>query len=359
MTLHYKNYFAKHLNNSKKTWTGINTILCRKSKAKISDIFLNSNGKLFTDQKTVSKMFNNYFINVADKLATTIPKPNTKFQDYLKNPNEHTIYLKETTPAEVDKLICGLDQNKAPDLYGISTKIVKMGGFVMAEIISYLFNMSIKHGKFPNFLQNAKVVPCHKDDSRLEMSNYRPISLLPTISKIFEKLMYARLIEFIKKHNILYENQFGFQSGMSTEYAVNALLNNIVETLENKEYGVCILLDFAKAFDTVNHNILISKLEHYGIRGVALNWLRSYLSNRMQCVEIGDAQSELEFIKCGVPQGSVLGPLLFLIYINDIVNASKIFKFILFADDTSLYYSCEDARTIEETVNRELAKISE
>ena len=146
---------------------------------------------------------------------------------------------------------------------------------------------------------------------------------------------------------------------MSTEYAVNALLNNIIETLEKKEFGVCILLDFAKAFDTVNHEILISKLENYGIRGVALQWLRSYLSNRMQCVEIGDVQSELEFIKCGVPQGSVLGPLLFLIYINDIVNSSTIFKFILFADDTSLYYSCKNARTIEETVNRELAKISD
>ena len=215
-------------------------------------------------------MFNNYFINVADKLAEKIPKPNTKFQDYLHNPNEHSIYLKETTPAEVDKLIHGLDSTKAPDLYGISSKIVKMGGFIIARIISYLFNLSIKHGKFPNFLQNAKVVPCHKDDSRQEMSNYRPISLLPTISKIFEKLMYTRLIEFIKKYNILYENQFGFQSGMSTEYAVNALLNNIIETLEKKEYGVCILLDFAKAFDTVNHEILISKLEHYGIRGIAL-----------------------------------------------------------------------------------------
>ena len=133
----------------------------------------------------------------------------------------------------------------------------------------------------------------------------------------------------------------------------------IFETLENQEYGVCILLDFAKAFDTVNHEILINKLEYYGIRGVALQWLRSYLSNRMQCAEIGDVQSELEFIKCGVPQGSVLGPLLFLIYINDIVNSSNIFKFILFADDTSLYYSCKNARTIEEIVNRELAKISD
>ena len=124
---------------------------------------------MYTDQKVVSKMFNNYYINVAGNLEKKIPKPKTKFQDYLKNPNEHSIYLKETTPAEVNKLTCDLDANKAPDLYGISAKIVKMGGYIMDSIISYLFNMSINHGKFPNFLQNAKVIPVHKDDSRLEI----------------------------------------------------------------------------------------------------------------------------------------------------------------------------------------------
>ena len=356
---YHTNYFIKNMNNAKKSWAGINTILHRRSKQKISDIFLNIDGKLVTDQKVVSKLFNSYFINVADNLAKKIPKPNSKYQDYLKNPNEHSIYLQETTPDEVEKIISKMDSNKAADIYGISTKLIKEGGIVMVEIITLLFNMSINQGKFPDPLKNAKVIPAHKGDSRLEMSNYRPISLLPTLSKVFEKLMYARLIGFFTKHGIIYENQFGFQSNMSTEYAVNKLLNYIFETLEKNEYGVCIFLDFAKAFDTVNHEILLKKLEHYGIRGIALNWLKSYLNNRMQCTEIGDTQSELELIKCGVPQGSVLGPLLFLIYINDIVNSSNLFKFTLFADDTSLYYSCKNTNKLEEIINIELSKISD
>ena len=129
------------------------------------------------------------------------------------------------------------------------------------------------------------------------MSNYRPISLLPIFSKLLEKLMYARVIDFIKRYKLLYENQYGFQKGLSTELAVNSLLYNIVDCLENKEVGFCILLDFAKAFDTVNHEILLDKLQYYGIRGTAYNWFKSYLTNRKQCTEIGNLQSKLDNIK--------------------------------------------------------------
>ena len=146
---------------------------------------------------------------------------------------------------------------------------------------------------------------------------------------------------------------------MSTEFAVNSLVNNIVRCLENKQVGFCILLDFAKAFDTVNHDILLNKLEYYGIRGIALNWFKSYLSDRMQCTEIGDTQSKLSFIKHGVPQGSILGPLLFLLYINDIVMSSPVFKFILFADDTSLFYSHKNKHDAVDILNSELSKISQ
>ena len=167
----HSNYFLENMNNAKKSWTGINTILHRRTKQKNSDIFLNVDGKLVTDQKVVSKLFNDYFVNVADNLAKKIPKPTTKYQDYLKNPNEHSIYLHETTPDEVEKIIGKLDSNKAADIYGMSSKLIKEGGSVMVEIITLLFNMSITQGKFPDALKNAKIIPIHKDDSRLEMSN--------------------------------------------------------------------------------------------------------------------------------------------------------------------------------------------
>ena len=356
---YHKQYFIKHANNLKKAWKGINNLLNRQGKFKVSDIFLNINGKLVTEQKIVADKMNHYFVNVADKLAEKIPKPNTKYQDFLKNPNVHSFYLSEINPYEIDELIRDLGMNKAGDIYGNTSNIVKLGGPVLTQILSLLFNRSLEQGIFPSALKVAKILPIHKGDSIFEMSNYRPISLLPIFSKILEKLMYARLIEFIKKYNILYENQFGFQKGLSTEFAINCLLNNIVECLENKETGFCILLDFAKAFDTVNHEILLDKLEYYGIRGVAYNWFKSYLSKRSQCTEIGDTQSKFDFVKHGVPQGSVLGPLLFLLYINDIVLSSKICKFTLFADDTSLFYSHKNKSEGSKILNTELSKIAE
>ena len=354
----YKKYFNEHISNMKKTWNGINNLLNRRNKQKNSDIFLNINGELFTDQNLAVEKMNEYFTNVANGLAKKIPKPNTKFQDYLKNPNEHSIFLSEVLPHEIVEIVEKLGSNKSGDLYGITSNIVKLGGLPLIQILTSLFNKSISQGIFPSALKYAKVIPIHKGDSIFEMSNYRPISLLPIFSKILEKLMYSRIINFIEKHDILYKKQFGFQKGMSTEYAVNSLVSNIVKCLESTEVGFCILLDFAKAFDTVNHEILLDKLEYYGIRGIALDWFKSYLSDRMQCTEIGHIQSKLDYIKCGVPQGSILGPLLFLLYINDIVMSSEVFQFTLFADDTSLFYSHKNEQDAVPIINAELSKIS-
>ena len=356
---YFRNYFVKHANNIKKTWKGVNNLLNRQGSTKISDIFLNINGQLITDQTIVVDKMNKYFINVADNLAKDIPPSTKSYADFLKNPNPHSIFLTEIGPDEIAKIVKDLGINKAGDIYGNTTNLVKLGGDVLIQILTFLFNKSLEQGIFPNALKISKIVPIHKGDSMFIMSNYRPISLLPIFSKILEKLMYTRVMSFIQKYNILYKNQFGFQKGMSTEFAINALVDNIVQCLENKETGYCIFLDFAKAFDTVNHQILLKKLEYYGIRGTALKWFTSYLSNRMQCTEIGDTQSKLDYIKCGVPQGSILGPLLFLLYINDIVLSSEVFKFNLFADDTSLFYSNNNQAEAIETINTELEKIAQ
>ena len=165
----------------------------RQNKQKLKDIFLNVDGNLYTDQKIVVEKMNDYFINVAENLAKKIPKPSTKFQDYLKNPNKHSIFLSEVLPHEIDDIIKELGSNKSGDLYGITSYIVKVGGLPLTQILTSLFNKSIAQGIFPQVLKCAKVIPIHKGDSILETSNYRPISLLPIFSKILEKVMYSKI----------------------------------------------------------------------------------------------------------------------------------------------------------------------
>ena len=208
---YYKNYFAKYASNIKKTWKGINNLLNRRGNTKVSDIFLNINGKILTEQTVVVDKMNKYFINVADNLVKDIPQSRTPFGDYLEDPNEHSIYLTEIGPDEIAKIVKDLGINKAGDIYGNTTNLVKLGGHVLIQILTFLFNKSLDQGIFPNALKITKIVPIHKGDSVFVMSNYRPISLLPIFSKILEKLMYSRVMEFIKKYNVLFENQFGFQ----------------------------------------------------------------------------------------------------------------------------------------------------
>ncbi len=190
-------------------------------------------------------------------------------------------------------------------------------------------------------------------------TNYRPISVLPSFSKIFEKIVYKRLEAYIKFNGILENNQFGFRCKHSTHMAILDMYDKISESIDKHEVSIGIFIDLSKAFDTINHKILIDKLEHYGIRGVPLHWFRDYLSNRKQYVYYNNTASTLRAITCGVPQGSILGPLLFVLYMNDVMNCSKLLHFILFADDTNLFYSTKNYEDLMKNANEELSKLSE
>ena len=211
---------------------------------------------------------------------------------------------------------------------------------------------------FPDELKIAKVIPLFKKGSKTDLTNYRPISILPSLSKVIEKLIYVRLNNFFDKHGILTQHQYGFRKKHSTEFAILDLQEKIASALENKQSAISIFLDLSKAFDCINHVILLKKLQYYGIRGLAFDLMVSYIKNRQQYVVVDNVSSAPINIHCGVPQGSILGPLLFLIYINDIVNTSDLIYFILFADDTNLFISDANTDNLYNIINVEMTKIS-
>ena len=356
-SVYYKKFFDDHRDNSKKQWQLINGLLNRKSEYRDNIRLKDEHGNLLSTEPDVAARFNEYFSSIASNIKSQISARQTfdpgGFDKYLRNPVPNSIYLKPVAASEVHEIV-----NKLKNKATLDTKIGPMkianGDFKFTETFAHVVNSSFNQGLFPNSLKQAKVVPIHKGGCTSNVANYRPISLLSSFSKIYEKLMHSRVLQFLDSNGSLFEDQYGFRPGMSCEHALLNAQNSILHSLNKNQIAVLLLLDYSKAFDVIEHSILIKKLEHYGIRGVALNWFSSYLSNRRQFVSINGTSSTTNPILYGVPQGSILGPLLFVIYINDLPCISNLAKFILYADDANIIVT----GTTEEEVNQKLQMIT-
>ena len=228
----------------------------------------------------------------------------------------------------------------------------------MSAPLANLINECFSVGHFPKCLKVAKVIPIFKEGDAEDFGNWRPISITPCISKLIEKIVKKRLVSYISKNNILYNKQFGYRSNHSTAHAILNISDHILNNFDKKKHTVSIFLDLSKGFDCVNHEILLKKLQYYGIRGPAFSFFRSYLSNRKQYSYVNGISSEQLTVLCGVPQGSVLGPLLFLLYTNDLATSTN-FLVNLFADDTCLSLSCENLLELNAQCNIEAASVND
>ena len=264
-----------------------------------------------------------------------------------------------TDPQEIIKILKELKPKQSTGHDNVSTHFLKQISNNISTPVSILVNKSIQSGTFPDTLKLAKVIPIYKAKAKDNMSNHRPISLLPALSKILEKVVHRRLYHFLEQQNILYTNQFGFRRKHSTIDAVTKFITDVVQSFEHKQSTLAVYLDLSKAFDTMDHNILHNKLEHYGVRGLSLDWFISYLRNRKQYVTYMGSNSDTRKVECGVPQGSVLGPLLFIIYTNDLPNCLNITKAILFADDTTVYMTSNNMKHLYTIVNHELDNLTD
>ena len=330
------------------TWKTINllTSKCRNSKT-IKSIFIN-NIECF-DNPTIANFFNQYFSKIALELESQMPTSDIDPINYV--PIIRNSFFLSPVCVDETKLIIKNLKNTRNGINSLPVKLFKIYLDVFAPIVTEIANISFTTGKFPEILKSASVTPIHKKDDKRFTSNYRPIVNLHFMSKILEKLIYARVVGFFDRYCILSRYQFGFRKLKSTEDAIILFLDYVYDAIDAGEHCIAVFVDFMKAFDTVHHGILLAKLQCYGIRGVPLELFRSYLLNRRHVTRIGNVCSDERILNIGVPQGSVLGPLLFLVYINDLHRVCPEMSIVLYADDTTIVYHDESYSNLIERCN--------
>lgn len=354
---YYHKKFTEYSNDIKKTWQTINTLIKKSKKTNSIPSLFKDEFRKYETFSDIAEGFNSFFVNVGQSLANNIPDSDVNFRDFLREPVEQSFVFQNITETIIydtlsklkPKLSCGHDN--------ISMNLLKQIMPCILSPVIYLFNLSFKTGYIPQDYKIAKIIPIFKAGEMNKFDNYRPISILSAFSKLMEKIVVCQMMKYLNKYKILYEHQYGFREKRDTSQPIMQLLNKIYQGLnkENSEYTISIFIDLKKAFDTCDLEILLKKMDFYGFRGISQKWFCSYLKGRFQYVEINGVKSSLKGITHGVPQGSVLGPILFLIYINDLPNSLNLFS-SLFADDTIFTNSSNDLSILQNCTNDQLNK---
>ena len=355
-TLHYSSLFNEYRNNIKKTWNLINSLT---GTGRRTDTPVNS---LFVDNTHITNPN-----HIAETFATHFASVSTKTHGHTYNAldhahirlSDHTFFLLPTTPHEILKIINAIKPKKSAGHDALNSQLLKHIKFGIITPLDIIINKSFTEGIFPTSLKISKVIPIHKNKDKSFPSNYRPISLLPSISKIFEKILVKRLTHFLNSQHLLTDHQFGFRKNHSTVHAITKFTLNIISNITVNKPTIATFIDFSKAFDRIDHQILLHKLYLYGIRGTPLTLITSYLKHRSFFVSHNNCISQHKIIDgLGIPQGSVLGPLLFLIYINDLPQYLSDSNTVLFADDTTIYQSHENLNILHANMNTSLQKLN-
>lgn len=353
---YYKRKFSE-TSNTRAVWDTVNEITGQNIGKQPISLLIND--EMVHDSKQIANEFNKYFLTVANKIGVSNIVPgnfqNLKYKNvYPQYTESKSIFIDPALPEDVVKIINSLKNGKSPGVDGISSTLLKHIYPGILEVFTFIINLSLSTGVFPDSLKKAVVIPIYKSGKSSTCSNFRPISLISTFAKLLEKIMKEKLLKFLNNNGFFSKNQYGFRSGLNTETALLDFTTNLANGINNGKCVSGLFLDIKKAFDTVNHTILLDKLNNCGVRGVALNWFTSYLDKRRQCVKVEDKFSDYGEVNCGVPQGSVLGALLFIIFINDLCGASLNGNVTTFADDTALCYVGNAWSDLENSINSDM-----
>lgn len=334
---YYKKQILKNSANPRKLWQVISN-----KKAENPKIIINVNdSEQIIEAAQVAEAFNSHFASIGPKLVDEIRRRSTNTEKLPNRKNNSKMVLELTNEAEILEMIGQLKSHKAPGLDQISSITLKHIGPNIVKPLVHLVNLSIKSGQFPMVFKSALIRPLFKSGSKQLMNNYRPISLTSNLSKVFEKVVHKRTMKFLDACNVLSDRQYGFRRGISTQDAIAHLTSMIYDCLDRSKPCLCIFLDIAKAFDSVDHEEMLRTLEDYGFVGNTLDWFRSFLTGRSQCVQIEDSMSSFTAVTVGVPQGTILGPILFLLYTNSLFGLETRSRIISFADDTAMFLEAE------------------